>query len=582
VTRLRKLLGDRRRRQRGSILSAVLIIVAFLSILVGALMTELTSSFLISRTLVTRMQNEATVTSAVELGIHQLQGRAVPPVCAWDSSGLPSFTLNGSHAVVTETCTEIYPDPPDPLAVGAFTIGGVRDTSAGRDRYLVSDSSGLLRAYAFGQVTPSWALAIGGPPTAPLLPKTDSNGSSVLLVPAAISGPGCAGHCVALFNDAGGAPTFRCSMRASTTVTTTPAAEVSSSRSFNFPDYAFFGGSGAAGRLYVYDAAAGGSCAQLASAALGGVAAGAPLVFPGTVSGSRDRTINDEIFVLVTNSNSTNLQHWRYTEVTENRDGGGDTTISLSQVGNLSLIGGNAVGYAVSSTVPASGTTLSLAVTTAPGRLEMARIAVRSGPSYNMSLGPSTILPNGDATARAPYWCHCPTGQNQNQKQDLIGVGGNKGFLYLFHSGLTQPPAYTYDVQVGINTTPIADANGDWYFGTIDGSIYDVEIPMSGQQMFKAAKFGPGGRIASPPIVGACPGGQCLYYASSTAGSWFARLGGTRVIDLIACVSSASDSTKCAANPQLWARVEVGSPTVVGGRGVYVQGWSYYSPSPSP
>lgn len=69
-----------------------------------------------------------------------------------------------------------------------------------------------------------------------------------------------------------------------------------------------------------------------------------------------------------------------------------------------------------------------------------------------------------------------------------------------------------------------------------------------------------------------------MYFGSSTAGGYFARLGSTRIIDLNACVSTASGSTSCAANPRLWAHLEVGSPAIVGGRGVYVQGWSYYSP----
>jgi len=78
---------DRRRRQRGSVLSGLLIIIAFLAILLGSIMSELTSSFLVSRTLVTRVQREATVTSAVEVGIHQLQSSAAPAVCARDSRG---------------------------------------------------------------------------------------------------------------------------------------------------------------------------------------------------------------------------------------------------------------------------------------------------------------------------------------------------------------------------------------------------------------------------------------------------------------------------------------------------------------
>jgi hypothetical protein len=179
--------------------------------------------------------------------------------------------------------------------------------------------------------------------------------------------------------------------------------------------------------------------------------------------------------------------------------------------------------------------------------------------------------------SRAPYWCHCPG-------QDLIGVGSTNGTLYLLNSGLA--PKWSYpglaDGSPAINTTPTADANGDWYFGAEDGYVYDVEIPTGGAMMLKAARFGPGGAVRSSPIVGGasdgCSSGPCVYFGSSTAGTYFARIGSTRIIDLNACVSSRSGSTSCAANPRLWARLEVGSPAIVGGRGVYVQGWSYYSP----
>jgi hypothetical protein len=86
-----------------------------------------------------------------------------------------------------------------------------------------------------------------------------------------------------------------------------------------------------------------------------------------------------------------------------------------------------------------------------------------------------------------------------------------------------------------ISTTPMADTNGDWYFGASDGSVYDVEIPVSGVQMFKAAKFGPGGAISSSPTVGTCPSGlvgPCIYFGSSAVGSYFVRIGSTRVSDL--------------------------------------------------
>jgi hypothetical protein len=578
-TRLRLLLGDRAARQRGSILSALLIIVAFLSILIGALMTELTSSFLISDTLVTRMQNEATVASAVELGIHQLQGSTAPPVCAQDGRGPWFLTLNGSPAAVTQACKGIVPDVAQGLASGAFTVDGVHDTTAGRDRYLVTDSAGRLRAYTFGQTAPSWSVAIGGAPTARLLPAVDSDASNVLLIPAAIGGSGCGGHCVALFNDSGGAPTFRCSMPASTRVTTGVAEEVSASGSPNFPDYAFFSGSGAAATLYVYDAAGDSNCGELALASLGGAAAGPPLVFPGIANVRRNSsTVSDEIFVLVSDGTRTHLQHWRYTETVDNQGDQGNMTRSLSQVSSLNLtnqLGGTAVGYAASSTVPAVGTNLTLAMAGSGGQMATARIAVSNGPSYTLSIQAAIMLPG--AVSRPPYWCHCPG-------QDLIGAGSTNGVLYLLSPALAVKWSYAgqADGWPAINTTPAADSNGDWYFGAEDGYVYDVEIPKIGAQMVKAARFGPGGAIRSSPIVGGaadgCSPGPCMYFASSTAGSYFARLGSTRIIDLNACVSTASGSTSCAANPRLWARLEVGSPAIVGGRGVYVQGWSYYSP----
>jgi hypothetical protein len=360
-------------------------------------------------------------------------------------------------------------------------------------------------------------------------------------------------------------------MPASVSVTAQPAAEVTAGGSAHFPGYAFFGDAG--GDLYVYNSAEDGGCNPLASNSLGGAVVGAPLVFPGTVTKTgNSTTINDEVFVLVSGTSSTQLLHLRYSE-TSDPQGGVTPSLGLAAPPLAIAVGGNAVGYGISSTVPVVGSTLSLAIATVFGRLGTARIAVGSGPSYSMSLGTSIVLPNGSGAARAPSWCHCPT-------QDLIGVGGTNGFLYLFNNALSL--AYTYDGQPdgrpAVNTTPMADANGDWYFGASDGFVYDVEIPVSGPQLFKAAKFGPGGAIASSPIVGACAAGPCLYFGSSSLGSYFVRIGSTRVSDLRACISSTFGSTICGANPRLWARVQVGPAAIWGNLGVYVQGWSYYSP----
>ncbi len=570
------LLHDGRRRQRGSVLSGLLIIVAFLAILIGGLLTELTSSFVLSSDQMARVKTEATVTSAVELAIHRLEGGPVPAVCAQDARGPWYLTLNGRDAAVTQTCSGIVPEVATGLAAGSFTVDGIHDTARGNDRYLVANTSGGLYSYPFGQTLPSWSKAVGGAPTAPPLSQRDPN-SAVdvsLLVPLAKPGGTCGGHCVALYTDPGSTPSFVCDMPASVSVTAQPAAEVTAGGSAHFPGYAFFGD--AAGDLYVYNSTEDGGCNLLASNSLGGAVVGAPLVFPGIVTKTgNSTTISDEVFVLVSGASSTQLLHLRYSETTDPQ---GNVTpgLGLAAAALPLAIGGNAVGYAISSTLPAVGSTLSLAVSTASGRLGMAAIAVGSGPFYSMSSGASIVLPNGSGAARAPYWCHCP-GQGG---PGLIGVGGTNGFLYLFSKVLSL--AYTYDGQPdgrpAITTTPMADANGDWYFGASDGFVYDVEIPLSGPQLFKAAKFGPGGAIASSPIVGACIAGPCMYFGSSTLGSYFVRIGSTRVSDLRACVSPTSGSTSCAANPRLWARVQVGPPAIWGNFGVYVQGWSYYSP----
>jgi len=577
------LLRDRRRRQSGSVLSGVLIIVALLSILIGALMTEVTSSFLLSRALVTRVARQATVTSAMELGISALQTRAqnhtVPANCAKDSVAPVSLSLNGSPATVTQiSCTEIVPDLATTVVQGAFGIDGTRDTTSGNNNYLITDASGRLYSYRFGSPAPQWSVLVGGPPTAPVLPM-DGSGNGVLLLPTAMSGSGCGGHCVALLTRGTGTPRFRCTMPSSTSVTSSPAAEADSSP--NFPDYAFFAGSGAPARLYVYDAASGGSCDQLATASLGGSPAGPPLVFPGDVTGSRrNPTTSDDIFVLVTSGSGTSLQHWRYTESPQNCngnncDGGnGGTDFSLSLVSTSSLtsfIGGNAIGFATSAAAPTTSTPLKLAVATASGKLMIAQIAVRSGPVYSITTVAATTLPAG--VIRPPSW----------SAQNVIGIGSTNGTLYLLSPALAILDTYDgqADGKPAINTTPDADANGDWYFGANDGNVYDVEVPATGKVLVKAAKFALGGTLSSPIVGGAsdgCSPGTCVYFGSATNGVRFVQLGYTRVIVLRACISTALGSTTCAVNPRLWAQVKVGTAAVVGAKGVLVQGWSYYSP----
>jgi hypothetical protein len=583
------MLSERRRRreraQRGSVLSAVLIIVAFLSILGGALMNEITTQFLLSRALATRVADEATVNSSVEYAIGQLQTRSsVPPRCSTDRSPGPltwSVNLNGKSATAVGSCQAIVPDLVTSVATGAFPADGTHDTSSGRNRYLVADASGRLYSYQFGQTSPTWSVSIGGALTAP---------------PAAIPGPGNApdlllapvARHVAVYTDSGGAPQFRCNMQASANVTGRPAAEATAGGSYNFPSYSFFGD--ARGNLYVYDATSGNGCTQRAAKDTGnGAIVGALLVFPGRVT---NNSTSDEIFALVTSGNNTTLQHWTYSETVDdqgngegngNGNGRGQTTYDLSRVGSTNLGIGVATGYDINSTVPAVGSTMTMVVAGSTGRLEIAQITVHQGQSYTSSTGRSLQLPSTSGgqprLARPPYWWNCP-----GQCQDMIGVGSTNGALYVLDTNLNKVQL-SYDGAAdgrhAINTTPAADANGDWYFGADDGFIYDVERPASGTLMFKAARFGPGGLIQSSPVVGG-PGdgcsatGPCLYFGA-TGADYFAQIGKVRVMDLTACLSAQPCSTAGTGNPRLWARLEVGSPSILGGQGVNVTGWSYYN-----
>src|SRR5437868_379625 len=81
MTAVMALLRDRRRSQRGSVLSGVLIMTAFIAIISGALMTELSTNFLLSHTMLNRVANQATDNSAIELSLHQLQAAPLNGPC---------------------------------------------------------------------------------------------------------------------------------------------------------------------------------------------------------------------------------------------------------------------------------------------------------------------------------------------------------------------------------------------------------------------------------------------------------------------------------------------------------------------
>lgn len=571
MTYLRRVLRDRKAAQRGSVLSGLLIMVAFLSILIGALMTELSSAFLVSSALNGRVQREATDNSAVELGLYQLANSAVPPVCVRDNRG-PWYvgSLNGNPAAVTQSCTGIVPDADVALPGGAYNVNGMHEVTAVHNGFVVGDSNGMLRSYPFGSSSAEWTIATGGAVTGPALGLPDPNDypDIGLAVPDADSSTGCSGHCVMLFNQrATGAPSRVCVMPSVSTVINQPAAEVAPSGSPSFPSYVFFVDSD--GHLYVYDGSSDGSCAAQADleTSLGGTIVGQPLVYTGvSTSKSSTDTKTADIFAVVSGPTWTNLDEWQYAETTS----ASGTTKSLVAVASTGIPVDGQASVSGPSGAPSLGATVRLAVAGASGQTAFGRITVSSskqGPVYALSSsgGPGV----GGPVVAAPYWCHCPGG-------DAIGVGSANGSFYLLDTSLN----LTHDYSVGapIRTTPTADVNGDWYVGADDGNVYDVEVPTTGMQMFNAAVFPLGGAIRSAPVEGACGTGICLYFGSSTAGGAFVKIGTIRIIDLRACVTSAPSSVSCSANPRLWTRAKIGPAALVGGSGISVQGWSYYSP----
>lgn len=575
----------RARAQRGSVLSALLIIVAFLAILGGALMNEISSQFLITRTLEDRVATEATLNSSLESGIGQLENRPLVPFpCSTDPGvAVNPVSLNGQSASVISKptffdpkhlgyCQAIVPDFVTPLPTGPSQADGTHVTIGSRNTYLVGDAGNVYN-YSFGLTGNLWKVSVGATVTGPPAQSLDGTRAGHLMTVVPVE------NRVALIDDNPGAgASLRCYMGAAATVTSRPGFEnAPGGESPFFPNYVYFGDS--SGKLYVYDATTDGSCAQIVSPAdLGGPVVGGPLVLKGqqqrgdnpqcgSRGGDEDRgqvSTTVDIFAVI-NRGGGRLVHYQYCEMTQ---GGQGITNSLNFVESRPLSIGNAAGVAFSSTKPSGD--IQLAVTSLSGYVAMATIIVR-GDSYSISTGPTKSF--GGSFTRAPYWWHSTGG-------DRIGAG-NQNSLLVLDTSLNV--SLRYDGAVGITTTPGADSNGDWYFGADDGHVYDVERPASGIQMFKAARFGAGGQVSSSPIVGApsdgCSGRVCMYFGTNGNGAYLAQIGNGRVMDLNACSTSGSGSTSCIpGTQQLWARLEVG----VANQAVNVIAWSYYDTTPPP
>jgi len=536
------LLRDPKRSQRGSVLSGVLIITAFLAIISGALMTELSGNFLLSHTLMTRVTNEATLNSSVELAMSRLGSTSIGAGCP----GLANLSVNGRIAVPSYvSCwpTVRRGEPQLTSIVGGSAGFNVDATHAvipalGLNDYIVGDSAGTVHDFPFGG-TSGWTMALGGTITAPATAVVDASDPTDVstLVPvdhptAAAGGCDSTQPCVALLSGVPRTkPSLVCYMPSNTDVISAPAASV------NNPGIAFFGDS--VGDLFAFTSTETGACVRQATAPStdgdDGVVAG-PVVLAGKQSNS------DAVYVVVADSFASYLVHYTYTKN------------GLTFVSKLSLPAPSAQGLAF------DGSTR-MVITFADGNVAVVQIQS----DFSPSLAASTDL--GTALSDPPTWCHCPS------SADVIGVGGRNGALYLLDPSLNRLATLPAG-GAAISTTPQSDGLGEWFFGADDGYLYEAQQTAGQTTMVVVTRFGPpGGAVSSGPQVGGCPAGLCAYVGSGTT-AYLVQLDARDVV-ITSCLSTAPPA--CSGdNPRLWASVEIGAAGSP--RTAHVQAWSYYSP----
>jgi hypothetical protein len=558
VKPLRALLGDRRRAQRGSVLSGVLIITAFLAIISGALVTELSTHFLLSRALVNRVANEATVNSAMELALDQLQNTPL-------ASGCPSFTnmppVNGRQATVSYvSCWPSVRESTKFISIAPsapFNIDGTHSVipASGQDLYVVGDSNGNIYSYQFGHSSSIWSVnlhtSITGPPMAMQDaacgrgdgPCPDTGGAGGLnadityLVPIVGGGSsGCsASFCVELLGqDVPDPPDVICFMAATARVISRPAAGVA------YPGVAYFGDSG--GTLYAYDATEF-SCNNPFVQPINKTNPGSAIVAGPVVVRNGTR---DEIYVVTSKGSTSQLLWYEYQQ----------GPLSLTLKDTVTLPFSNPIGLAVESGAAAPR----IVITFQNGGVAM----------VNTNGGDPTVAASkllGASIGGAPYWCSCPAAGPQ------IGVAGLNGALYVLNTNMTVVASYQIPSASAIRTAPASDAVGQWYFGADDGYLYEVQQTPGQSMLVQVARYGAVGRVGSSVQVGGCPLGICIYVGSANS-AYIVSLD-ARDTKMTACLSSAPPA--CSGdNPRLWAQVQIGS--ALSPQTVHVQGWSYYSP----
>ena len=531
---IRELLKDRRRSQRGSVLSGVLIMTAFIAIISGALMTELSANFLLSNTMINRVAYQATDNSAIELALSRLQTTQLNAPCP----ALPTATVNNLTASATYlSCWPANRETSNGTALGSgsapFNLDGAQIQANGFHDYVVANSSGYVFDYRFGTTAPRWVLQLNGTLTAPplVIPNPSSGNQAIDVFP--MTGGACSSstNCVKVMSDSNSnnlSP--QCTILGNGPIVSQPAS------SPTYGGYVYYSD----GASLTVNDISGGDCDPVSPIAPYGnqpVVAG-PIAIKCT-SCSR---VSDQVYVVVSDGASSRLVRSSFT--------GG----RLSVVDNVLLPWNNATGIAASG----SGVPASLAITFAGGGIALVQLNSSGGMG-----SPATYMTGG--ISRAPYWC-APCG-------NLLGVGGQDGVLYLFDSALNLIASNaSQSFGSPINTSPTADGAGNWYAGTDDGKVHELQR-VNGPTLSERETYAQMGAFGSSPQLGGCVQGICIYLGAQDGNVYLMPLDARKAV-ISACITT-SPPTCSGVNPRLWASVEVGANS--GPQTVHVQGWSYYS-----
>jgi hypothetical protein len=543
---IRRLLMDRKASQRGSVLSGVLFMTAFIAIISGALMTALSTNFLLSRNLITQLSNRATVNSAIEASLGQLQTTQLNSGCP----ALQAVNLNDSWAVPTYTSCwptvdvrspqyTVVTQPPSSggSSSGAFNIEGTHPQLSGLNDYVVGNAAGTVFDYTFGSTTPRWTLPFpGGRVTAPPLVISNPGSPGQFLVVIPLSGPPCPapGYCLSVrAGNLSSQPRQQCPPipAAGGVVVSQPAASPS------IPGVAYHG----TGAFLEANDLSGNDCDYLSRVLIpeGQPVVAGPIAFR-CVSGCGSTA--DHLYAVVSDDGSSRIVHYTY---------GNNTLAPVAQ--RMLLPWGKVAGIATSG----PGLPASVAITFKEGGVALLSIDSNGG----MTLARTTRLSSN--IAAAPYWC-IPC--------NLIGIGGRDGSFSLFDSSLN-PFATLAGGGSAVRTTPGADGAGTWYFASDDGVVHEVQI-QPGPALAQVKTYGPIARVGSSVQVGGCPIGICVYLGALDSNLYMVQLN-ARAAVITACITASATSPCSGANPRLLASVEVGEfgkPNAV-----HIRSWAYYS-----